>query len=58
MKTQSQTTYILLERGVEDVALLKELYDITSRIEYSTFVREFPTLNGMKYLLKCECDYD
>jgi len=59
MKSNTQTTYILLERGVEDRALWKELDKISAALEvksYRDFIKNFPLLWELKSNLKIELD--
>ncbi len=59
MKSSSQTTYILLERGSEDRALWEELHKVVVRLKISSvrdFITEFPMLHELKHNLKRELD--
>ena len=59
MQTKAQTTYILLERGVEDKALWYELNSIIAALKIKSiaeFIVRYPTLNELKYNLKGELD--
>ena len=46
MLTNIQTTYILLEKGIEDVALHQELLDVKRNcgLSYKDFIRRYPAL--------------
>jgi hypothetical protein len=56
MKTHRQITQILLEKGVEDVALLEELDRIMPLLGSSRFYREFPMLVALRQLLRRETE--
>ncbi len=59
MKSSAQTTYILLERGVEDRALWVELNKIVAELRresVKTFIKKYPLINELKYNLKVELD--
>lgn len=48
------TTYILLERGTEDVELLAELRDITPVMGDKVFAKNYPHILELKQLLEKE----
>ena len=59
MMTGKGTTYILLERGVEDVALLAELRDVVADVTIrlngpKAFAKRFPHLLHLKQDLEAE----
>lgn len=60
MKTNSNTTFILLERGVEDVALLRELRLLvaghTGIATIRKFVQKYPKTHELMDGLKNEID--
>ena len=59
MKTNQRTTYILLERGVEDVELLKNIRDVFEATEMKgakSLVRYFPVLYELKQELEKETE--
>lgn len=59
MRTESQTTHILLERGVEDRALWYELNSIIAALKINSikdFIIKYPLLNELKHNLKIELD--
>jgi len=61
MKTKSQTTYIILDRGSEDIALYYELNKIMAelRVEsYKDFIKKYPLLYELKHNLKEEINND
>ena len=64
MKTSRRTTYILLERGTEDVALYHELLRLQSKIKllgYETgteFIKDFPKFTELRQALQEEISSD
>jgi hypothetical protein len=54
MKTGNRTTYILLERGTEDIQLLDELCKITDEIGTRELAEEYPSILGLKQGLEAE----
>jgi len=56
MRTSKQIVFIILERGFEDVGLLKELKDLvaTSDVPGIEFVSTFPLVHELIQLLKHE----
>ena len=59
MKSKTQTTYILLESGVEDKALWVELNKIIAELKIKsikTFIKRYPLINELKTNLKIEID--
>jgi hypothetical protein len=59
MQTTTQTTYIMLERGVEDRALWEEINKITVVLKtesIKSFIKEYPLLYELKLNLKDELD--
>ena len=61
MQTNTQTTFILLERGSEDIALLNELYKITADLKIKgikEFASKYPKLNELKHSLITEDLYE
>jgi len=59
MQLKRQTTYIILERGVEDRALWVELNKIVAALKVKAvkdFVNKFPLLYELKHNLKLELD--
>ena len=59
MRTSTQTTYILLERGIEDKALWFELNKLISDLKVASlkeFVKKYPLLYELKHNLKLELD--
>ena len=59
MKSSSQTTYILLERGSEDRALWEELHKIIAALRTEsckTFIKKYPLIWELKHNLKIELD--
>ncbi len=63
MKTNYKTTYILMDRGSEDVALHKELCQaITALLKAKSinseidFMRQFPMLHELSYVLRNEIE--
>ena len=58
MKTSSQTTYILLESGLEDRLLLAEINKIIADLKIKSikiFIEHFPMLSELRYGLEIEC---
>ena len=57
MNTGTKTTYILLERGVEDKALLKELIEIVGS-NYPTFefIKQYPMIHELMFELRNEVE--
>lgn len=62
MNTGNRTTYILLERGVEDIELLAELHKITAATNIlqgiSKFAKEYPRIQELKQGLIDEKESD
>lgn len=64
MKTTSQTTYILLDRGTEDVQLYNELLKIQAKLakdcykSYKDFYKDFPKFSELKQALYYEITVD
>ena len=58
MKSSSQTTYILLERGSEDRRLWEELHKVMAKLKLGPreFITEYRMLYELKYNLKIELD--
>jgi len=59
MKTNTQTTQILLLRGVEDRELWVEICKIIAALKiesYKTFMQKYPLLWDLKQNLKIELD--
>jgi hypothetical protein len=59
MKTKSQITYIFLDRGVEDVALLEELCAIYNKLKVKSrkdFVASYPKVDELIEGLAKECE--
>ena len=59
MRSKTQTTYILLERGTEDRDLWIELNKIIAESKIKsikTFIIKYPLLNKLKDTLKQEID--
>jgi len=59
MRTNTQTTSILLQRGSEDRALWVELNKIVADLKYKSvrdFIKKYPLINELKYNLKVELD--
>lgn len=57
MNTSSQTTYILLDRGTEDLALLAELNRITAATgipNIKEFIEKYPMIHELKLGLEAE----
>ena len=57
MRTGTQTTFIFLERGSEDMQLLKELNKITAATGISSikeFIKTYPMIHELKYGLQQE----
>ena len=58
MKSNLNTTYILLERGAEDIALLKEIDAVIDRAGMFALSKEaarrYPTLMELRHKLKQE----
>jgi hypothetical protein len=57
MKTKTQTTFILLERGTEDKALLLELEKIINTLKIGStkeLIKEYPLIHELRYNLKME----
>ena len=57
MKTGNKTTYIFLERGTEDMELLREIHKITAATGIKgreEFVRKYPRLNELRQGLEAE----
>lgn len=60
MKSNKSTTYILLERGVEDMQLYDELLKIQSKMGYKSdkdFTKEFPKFTELRQGLRDEIGY-
>jgi hypothetical protein len=61
MQTNHSTTYILLDRGSEDKALLEELNKITAATGINSikeFIQEFPTIQKLKQELTFELNQE
>ena len=61
MRTGSRTTYILLERGFEDIELLKELHAITVATGIKNgkeFAKKYPRILELKQGLEAEKERD
>jgi len=61
MNTGIGTTYVLLDRGVEDVALLREINKMVAATGISwgrEFAKKYPTILALKQALESErsCD--
>ena len=59
MRSKAQTTYILLERGIEDRALWVEINKIVAELKIGsikTFIKKYPLINELKNNLKIELD--
>lgn len=59
MKTGTKTTYIFLERSVEDKALLCELNNIIEELGIKSirkFIKKYPLLYELKHKLKMEIE--
>ena len=63
MRTKSQTTYILLDRGTEDVQLRDELLKIQAKVAknykstkeyYKTFPKFIELLQGLTFEIRAE----
>ena len=57
MKTGQRTTYILLERGTEDMELLAELHTITAATGIQgikEFFKKYPKIHELKCALQDE----
>lgn len=59
MKTKKQITYIILERGTEDIELWNELNKIIAELKiksYKNFAKKYPLIYELKNNLKAEHD--
>jgi len=59
VKTSAQTTYILLERGIEDVRLLAEINKITADAGINSIkklIKEYPMLSQLRDGLRIEVE--
>ena len=64
MKTNAKTTYILLEKGIEDVALYNEMLKIQTKIKEmgfkngKAFIKAFPKFTELRQELYSEISSD
>lgn len=59
MMSKTNSTYIMLEKGIEDLALYDEIDDLFSfsKIEtYKEFIKKYPTLHDLKQTLRDELE--
>ena len=58
MKTKAQTTYVLLERGVEDKGLLNEIMEVFAALKISPYTfeahKKYPYLTELRQGLERE----
>lgn len=59
MKSTRSSISLLLEKGVEDKALLQELDELVGKLKNNSpqkFISKYPTVNELMYVLRMELE--